>query len=102
VTGLRGPGSRDTFGRYRGLLRPSETSASRDVSGCLGHTRQGDHDPLLQAAGGQQPVGAVEDCPQHDDPVAGLRGQPNRRRQLGEPGVGVAEVDEGAAQGGTG
>ena len=56
----------------------------------------------LQAAGRQQPVGVVDDRPQREDHVAGLGGQPARRRQLGQPGVGVAEVDEGAAQGGAG
>ena len=47
-------------------------------------------------------IGAVEDRAQHNDQVAGLGGEANRRLQLGEPGVRLAEVDEGAAQRGVG
>ena len=53
---------------------------------------EGDHGRLLPAAGGVQSIGAVDERAQHEDHVAGLGGQPSRRRQLGEPGVGLAEV----------
>jgi hypothetical protein len=44
----------------------------------------------------------VDDCSQLEEHVACLRCQPVGRLQFGEPGVGVAETDQGAAQGGAG
>jgi hypothetical protein len=88
------------LGGVAAQVRP-EGAGQAEAAG-LPDAAEGHRDRLVHAAGGQQHVGAVDHRPQHDDHLGGLRGEALRRLQLGEPGVGPAQVAEGGAQGGAG
>jgi hypothetical protein len=68
----------------------------------IAHPGEGDDGRLLHAADRHQDVGAVDHRPEHDHHVAGLDGDVVRRLQLGQGGVGLAEVGKGGAEGGAG